>query len=194
MADQVESAQGEAEAGTGQKRSFGVLQVVVVVVVVMLAEGVIVYTLLKKGPAQTPDQKVGKAGTMGQMGEPDLRAPSVEVKDVITSVRVDASGNKLKNMIVSLNLKLGRNQLNPESELDVADLENNYVPRVKDFVPEFRHMLLERISKRNYAQLQQMDAWREMLDKLKAESNKKLQQYGLEPRIKDIYVQTLSFD
>jgi len=196
VAEQGSGAQEGAQVDRDVSKLRMIAAAAAVILVIMLAEGVIIYTLLRKGKAQTPGQR--KYATMSEEGsgrENDLRAPSVEVNDIVSSVRVDTSGNKLRNMIVSLSIKLGRDQRAPEAVLDVRDLQKNYLPRIEDFVPEFRHMLLERISKKNYADLQKMSSWDEMLDELKSRCNERLEkQYGLKPRIAAIYVQTLSFD
>ena len=192
MAEQAQDEQGEAQEARASRMGM-LLSLVAVVVVVMLVEGVIMFVFFKKPTPRTETPVAGVFQDEGKKGENDLMAPSILVKDIITSVRVDTSGNKLRNMIITLSIKLGRNQETPEGELDVGLLEK-YKPKVEEFIPQFKHMLLEELSTHDYGELQRMSAWTEILDELKNESNKKLQEYGLEPRIANIYVQTMSFD
>jgi len=101
----------------------------------------------------------------------------------------------MRNLVVSVSIRLGRDQSSPEDHLNLKLLEKQYLPNIEKFVPEFKHMLLEEISRRDYAKLQDPAERQKMLDELRMKCNDRLnKQYGLEPRIAGIYIQTFCFD
>ncbi len=184
------------EEGAPKKGGSPIVRGFIVILVVMIVEAVVVVTVMRGTSTSTGTSGTTATGAEdGDKGQNDLKAPSIEVKNVITSIRVDTAGNKLKNLVVSVSIKLGRDQDHPEAILDTETLESEYLPLVQNFIPEFKHILLSELSSRQYAELQDPDVRQRIIEKMIKTSNDRLKnKYKMDPRIADIYFLTFTFD
>lgn len=175
--------------GTGDGRSR--LADFVILLLVMAVEAVIIILIMMR-PSGGPSASLGgetsavNVSASRPMGE--LMAPSVDVENIITTVRVDDAGSRIRTLMMSISLKIGRVvQGGAEESLDLKYLEEEYRPRVERLVPKIKDMLIQEASSRTYSELLDLSVKQQILENVKRRVNQTLTEHGVKPRIIEVY-------
>ena len=125
----------------------------------------------------------------------ELMAPSVNIENVITTVRVDEAGSRIRTLVMSVSLKIGRVvQGGTEESLDLKYLEEEYKTKVEHLIPKIKDMLILEASSRTYSELLDLSVKQQILENVKRRVNQTLIEHGVEPRIIDVYWMAFNFN
>ena len=161
--------------------------------VAMAVEAIVLVVLLKPEPlALTRQAKPGEEAP--KLTTAELLAPTVDMPEVIVSVPVKGVGAELMTAVVSVTVKLCKAEGQSEEELDNRYLKKVYVPKLQALMPKFRHELITALSSRVYDELRSRDVQNSILDGMKKSMNKTLKEYGVEPRVTELYWNSFHFD
>ena len=165
----------------------------IIMLVAMAVEAIVLVVLLKPEPlALTRQAKPGEEAP--KLTTAELLAPTVDMPEVIVSVPVKGVGAELMTAVVSVTVKLGKAEGQSEEELDNRYLKKVYVPKLQALMPKFRHELITALSSRVYDELRSRDVQNSILDGMKKSMNKTLKEYGVEPRVTELYWNSFHFD
>jgi hypothetical protein len=167
--------------------AFGVL-------LLMAAEGVVLYVFLRKPapigmvkPDRTDASEVGRSSA-------ELLAPIVKLSEpVIVSVEERRGGaTELRTAVLSVTIKIGKVEGREDEVLDVADLERNFVPKVKALLPWVRNELIRVASGTTVQDLANKKV--KIASDLKTKLNDRLENHGAPKRIAEVLWDDFYFD
>ncbi len=165
----------------------------IIMLVAMGVEAVVLVILLKPEPIALATQvKTGEK--VPELSTAELLAPTVMVPEVVASPPVKEGGTELMTLVVSVGIKLGKAEGQSDEELDIRYLEKAYVPKLEAYLPEFRHELIMALNSSTYAELRGRDTQMKILEDLKKKMNDALRDYGVEPRVRQLYWNSFHFD
>jgi flagellar basal body-associated protein FliL len=147
------------------------LVVVVVVLVMVMAKG--------KKPSMISQEQRQKHDSVW------LDIPVLEVKDIPLSVPLVASGAQRKPLTVGVVIRFAP----PEGEkADVKKLQKEFIPRVQTLQAEFRHIVIQQMNSKDYANLSNAEQRNQLLKNFRNGFQEKLRQYGLDKmaRVHDV--------
>ncbi len=178
-----EEAQQEEIAAPSRSGGRKMGPVVVAGGVLVLLLGVVAVVVIMGKRASTQYTKQG-----GDEVHPRewLDIPPVEMKDVLLSISLMPGSPQRKQLTVDVVVRFAP----PEGETaDIKELEKEFVPRVNRLKPEFRHIIIDRMSARDYGQLSSSEIKNQLLKTFKLEFNKKLKRYDLHKmgRVHDVF-------
>lgn len=191
------------EEARPRRRGFSFGQVAAVVIVVAVVEALVLSVALRQNPAASaaPPKPAGS-----KVPEEALRAPAVPLGDVFMAFPVDAAGEDVRRLVVSVHLKLGREvgedgQPKDENEkLDLGYLTSVYLPKIKELLPkareELRMIVAERIesSETGFRELYTPREQRKIMEILRDKVNAKLAKYGVERRVVEVWCEQFTFE
>jgi hypothetical protein len=147
--------------------------IVVVVVVLVLIVAAFAAVLAVGGGARNRY----KAAEGGQLQPKEsLDIPVLEVGDISLSVPLDTSGSRRKALNVGVVVRFEPpegQQPNPRL------LQKEFVPRVINLRAEFRHIIIEEMSTKDYTKLSDAEVRTRLLKTFKARFDDELKEYGL---------------
>jgi flagellar basal body-associated protein FliL len=165
----------------------------IIMLVAMALEAIVLVVLLKPEPLALARQaKPGEEAP--KLTTAELLAPTVDMPEVVVSVPVKGVGAELMTAVVSITVKLGKAEGRSEEELDNRYLQKVYVPKLQALMPKFRHELITALSSRVYDELRSRDVQNNILDEMKKSMNATLKEYGVEPRVTELYWNSFHFD
>ena len=163
-----------------------------IMLLAMGVEAVVLYFILKPAPIALKDVRPGEDGQARTSVE--LLTPTVTLPQVVVSVEAKQGGTEMRTAIMGVAIKLGKIEGRDEEELDLRYLEKSYVPRVEALLPKLRHELIIRASAKSFNDLRRTEIQYKLLDDLKNVMNQTLRDYGIEPRITELYWDAFHFD
>ena len=165
----------------------------IIMLVAMGVEAVVLVILLKPEPIALATQvKTGEKAS--ELTTAELLAPTVIVPEVVASPPVKEGGTELMTLVVSVGIKLGKAEGQSDEEIDIRYLEKAYVPKLEAYLPEFRHELIMALNSSTYTELRGRDTQMKILENLKKKMNDALRDYGVEPRVRQLYWNSFHFD
>ncbi len=191
------------EEGRPRRRGFSFGQVAAVVIVVAVVEALVLSVALRQNPAASaaPPKPAGSKAP-----EEELRAPAVPLGDVFMAFPVDTTGEQVRRLVVSVHLKLGREvgedgQPKDENEkLDLGYLTSVYLPKVKELLPKAREELRMIVAGlRESREIDFLDLYKprnqvKIMKTLRNRVNAKLADYGVEPRVVEVWCEQFTFE
>ncbi len=115
-----------------------------------------------------------------------LDIPPLEMKDVLLSISLMPGSPQRKQLTVNVVVRFAP----PEGETpDIKKLEKEFLPRVNNLKVEFRHIVIQQMSARDYGQLSTNEIQNQLLKTFKLKFDKKLKRYGLYKmaRVHDVF-------
>lgn len=142
-------------------------------VVAIIAAVLVVAVFLKQPPQQKRYVSTGEKPTYSSEV---LELPVLSVDDIVLSIPLEEAGAQHKTLRVSVTVRFAP----PEGEkLDMKKLGKEFVPRVMKLEPEFRHLIIQELNKRDYGNLYNPEAQALLLKTFAKDFNQVLQQWGL---------------
>ena len=193
---QQQQQQDERTQTTPQSYSRSRIIELSILAIVMVVEALIIIIVMSKPKSEAVSTPEATAPVITEVRPvSELLAPTIDVPNVITSVRVDESGSRLKTLIMGITLKIGRVvEGKEEKSVDLKYLEKEYKPKVVSLIPVIKNLLIREATSRTYAELLDPAVQQQILEDVRRKVNETLKEYGVEPRIVGVYWTVFHFN